>query len=1005
MITMLKAKGGQFAAKTITRQADGGISKAPYGKAAHFSAEVRQLANFQQLSALLFSLEEQRDVFVVRGIPAPHANIDNMTRTVHDKVNRETGEVTQQADLIYAPGGLQWLCVDMDELKSPGDGMPPQDGMEADKLIRQVIAEYLPTYFHDVHCHYQWSSSQGIEGWHSIRVHLWFWMDRTIPCERLKDWAKRYNADYRRATKTEKDVIDWHLFVGTQPNYTAAPELIGFDKDPVPQRSGVILADSDAVSIPEAALMEPITEKIRVPKADNDLYRKKGDDWELVYKALDCIPASCGYDEWVTVGMALYSASNGGGVGFSAWDNWSCKGEGYKPNQMEAKWRSFNGNKLSIGTLYHIAKGHGFEFPKNPRYKEGTNGTKRRLSQHELAKINKGESLDDMEATPPWGEADAPESNDPVRDDPTHGIGDSVKPITMPELYYMDNNWLYKLLVFQDKSGEPVEQPVAIYPGELKVVAVEVDADGDGYSAVVEFETYGNRKKTVTAPLEQLATGMGVIRNLSKQGAAVSDRTSKDVAQFLIDYFHHNRNSLKHIGFTRHLGLIGERGLVAPGGSAFTKVEYRGQYVGDIGHDWDKLTDTLRECSTWEGAWPLWLDLAYSLASPLMERLKLRRNPVLTMIGESGSGKSTSRYFAMAMWGDPELSPWKTEATRSTTKAYTTEARKLNGLPMHIDEIHTAEKPQQMESFCYAFGNKKEPSQASMKYGETLGGGQLHGCLFMTGENLFNITYKGVFNRMIVVNADNDPPLGTPGKINITETNPEGRRRANILEACWLVSTGLLGPKVYEYIMTHIDEFCGTVADLAKSDEYKALEQWNEVIAIMTTTLQFAFEFLDMPIPAEVSRIPSKVKDLVEASKNGENDPSEESWHNVLGLLASCKREMIEDKESYISKGGDLLAWRVQTRQTRPVDKNEQSDRYEYVDGICVNIQSGAFKYVVPKFSHVGRLWLKRGHILGHGKNGNDPAQPRLSPTDINVRCIVIPMSELNGSKNEPQTN
>jgi hypothetical protein len=114
---------------------------------------------------------------------------------------------------------------------------------------------------------------------------------------------------------------------------------------------------------------------------------------------------------------------------------------------------------------------------------------------------------------------------------------------------------------------------------------------------------------------------------------------------------------------------------------------------------------------------------------------------------------------------------------------------------------------------------------------------------------------------------------------------------------------------------------------------------------------------------------------------------------------------MIEDKESYISKGGDLLAWRVQTRQTRPVDKNEQSERYEYVDGICVNIQSGAFKYVVPKFSHVGRLWLKRGHILGHGKNGNDPAQPRLSPTDINVRCIVIPMSELNGSKNEPQTN
>lgn len=58
------------------------------------------------------------------------------------------------------------------------------------------------------------------------------------------------------------------------------------------------------------------------------------------------------YEAWVAVGMALYQL---GSIGLGLWDNWSHQSSKYKEGACEAKWKSFDGNGLTLGSLHHWA--------------------------------------------------------------------------------------------------------------------------------------------------------------------------------------------------------------------------------------------------------------------------------------------------------------------------------------------------------------------------------------------------------------------------------------------------------------------------------------------------------------------------------------------------------------------------------------------------------------------------------------------------------------------------
>lgn len=108
-----------------------------------------------------------------------------------------------------------------------------------------------------------------------------------------------------------------------------------------------------------------------------------GTDWSAaeearIRSALGAIPASCGRDQWLQVGMALHALgwggfASGGGSGaetggfdddrgFALWAEWSrTGGEKYQgDHDLETRWRSFRRSGVTIGTLFHMAREAGW---------------------------------------------------------------------------------------------------------------------------------------------------------------------------------------------------------------------------------------------------------------------------------------------------------------------------------------------------------------------------------------------------------------------------------------------------------------------------------------------------------------------------------------------------------------------------------------------------------------------------------------------------------------------
>lgn len=59
------------------------------------------------------------------------------------------------------------------------------------------------------------------------------------------------------------------------------------------------------------------------------------------------------YQDWIRVGMALYSHSS---ALLPLWEDWSRQSSKYKPGECAYKWSTFNPTRISISTLYYLAE-------------------------------------------------------------------------------------------------------------------------------------------------------------------------------------------------------------------------------------------------------------------------------------------------------------------------------------------------------------------------------------------------------------------------------------------------------------------------------------------------------------------------------------------------------------------------------------------------------------------------------------------------------------------------
>ena len=93
--------------------------------------------------------------------------------------------------------------------------------------------------------------------------------------------------------------------------------------------------------------------------------------WEEIRSALAAIPADCSREEWITCGMAIHHAAAAEGnleLGFAVWNEWSATAADKYPGEraLMQQWRSFRSDKstaVRLGSLFHLAKRHGWVPP------------------------------------------------------------------------------------------------------------------------------------------------------------------------------------------------------------------------------------------------------------------------------------------------------------------------------------------------------------------------------------------------------------------------------------------------------------------------------------------------------------------------------------------------------------------------------------------------------------------------------------------------------------------
>lgn len=88
---------------------------------------------------------------------------------------------------------------------------------------------------------------------------------------------------------------------------------------------------------------------------------------DLIRDALACIPADVDRDTWARVAMGVKASDLAEEAAFDLFTQWSARGASYSERDTRDTWRSIKAHgSVTVGTLFGIAKDHGFRFPDSP---------------------------------------------------------------------------------------------------------------------------------------------------------------------------------------------------------------------------------------------------------------------------------------------------------------------------------------------------------------------------------------------------------------------------------------------------------------------------------------------------------------------------------------------------------------------------------------------------------------------------------------------------------------
>ena len=225
--TVLSVGNGKSATKTFRWNGTEYIKVHSFGAGTWFSYEDHAVSDIHDLSELLTAVEASQDSFIIRGeLGKDTPSRDRVRRMKRPDDNGVTWFTEQPR---------HWLCIDIDDVGLPAWADPVADPVR----IAKYLIDLLPEGFHGVTCHWQMSSSAGVKPATEAKAHLWFWLDRPLGEAELKRWKDDFGVK-----------IDAAVFRTVQPLYVARPIFVD-GPDPLLRRSGLLMADHNAVAVPE----------------------------------------------------------------------------------------------------------------------------------------------------------------------------------------------------------------------------------------------------------------------------------------------------------------------------------------------------------------------------------------------------------------------------------------------------------------------------------------------------------------------------------------------------------------------------------------------------------------------------------------------------------------------------------------------------------------------------------------------------------------------------------
>ena len=207
VVTLLTSASGHSLVKSFSGK---GVIQQPFSTGKLFNVSEEPVSDLQSLSALLLRLEDDATNTVIRG---------SLTEGQNNPVPRNKEYFTATP--------RQWCMIDIDSLSWDGDVSDQQ------AMLSYAIKQ-LPPEFQSADCWYHLSSSMGIKA--GIRLHLWFWLDRSCSDDEMKAWLSGCPVDLR-------------LFNPIQIHLTANPLFSDGAVDPYPNRSGLFEASTGVSTV------------------------------------------------------------------------------------------------------------------------------------------------------------------------------------------------------------------------------------------------------------------------------------------------------------------------------------------------------------------------------------------------------------------------------------------------------------------------------------------------------------------------------------------------------------------------------------------------------------------------------------------------------------------------------------------------------------------------------------------------------------------------------------